>query len=372
MFHIKNRMRLPFSTTPLSLVLILSPMLLCFLISFQLFFHKETLFYSSSQRQFRSDDGLYYYTPPHYNDSSLDVRNFVYTGVCNKVFKYKPNNRRDLWLTAVGFRDELYWQNIKKDTRLAFGLSQSSIPSADRVSLLLEGLQFDEFYSAAKQYGVRVEVVKFTKDGQDATRRFLAYLDFLKKNKGKYDRVLISDQRDVFIFADFFSTFSQDDLIFAAECEYGGVNCIRFDEINNFKAIEQAYGVDEANRFKNNRSILINVGTVFGGVDRVEKYLERMVSNIDEKEWGRWYYDQALHNHVFYTYYYNNKLENITVETCTQRFCFREKNTIVYNKVRKTLKTKNTGCSPVLRHKIAAKGFYIDADWYKGKLNIIK
>ncbi|ELP87871.1 hypothetical protein EIN_274480 [Entamoeba invadens IP1] len=332
-------------------------------------------------RYFTPRHSNYSYPVPTYHDSLIDVRRFNYKGKCGDVFKYKPNNKKDLWLTAVGIRDVEYWDKIRDNTKFAFGLSNSSIPNADRVVLYLDGLDIPEFFDIAESYRVRVVRERVekqsTKKGQDVVRRFFAYFNFLSKNVGKYERILISDQRDVFIFGDFFATFSGDELVFLAECDDGGINCVTFGVECVYNAMRDGFGTEEADNYVKNGSILMNAGTMFGGAEQIFLYVKKMVETLDVEKWEKWGYDQAVHNHLFYAFYnnsnVNNKNENnMSVDMCTQRACFRERNTAVYSNYWKMLYTRGSGCSPVLRHKILAEGFSIDHDRYYKKEEPIK
>ncbi|ELP89522.1 hypothetical protein EIN_457810, partial [Entamoeba invadens IP1] len=253
---------------------------------------------------------------PHYfSNGKINVENFNYSGICHEVFKYKPHNKKDLWLSAVGFKDINYWRKIRADTILSMGLAKSSIPHADKVVLLLEGLEIPEFFKISDANGFKVVKIKITTNvtGQDATRRFIAFEEFMRENRHKYERVLVSDQRDVFIFADFFSTFSEEQINFVAECNYDQINCIDFTERGNFNVMNYTYGKRVSEEFRSNKSLLVNVGTVFGGSEKVYQYLKLYKDNIDTTKWKKWFYDQILHNHIYYSYYYNRPETNSTL-----------------------------------------------------------
>ncbi|ELP90220.1 hypothetical protein EIN_105890 [Entamoeba invadens IP1] len=293
---------------------------------------------------------------PQFHNKKIDLRNFNYKGKCQEIFKFKPNNKRDLWLTAVGFQNKNYWDRNRNEILLSYAVSNSSIPNADKVVILLPGGYPKEFSKITTQFGLRLVNSDINDDPKysschDATKRIPAFRKFIEKNKEKYDRVLISDHRDVFIFADFFQTFSQEDLVFTPECGIRGNTCMTFDWSHVYTWMRETYGYQIANEYRNNRSLNINIGTIFGGTDRILKYLDLMERNIKTNKCKLWGHDQTVHNMVFYSYFYK-KDKNVTVERCTQRMCFLQMGSLLYNSKEKQLKIADSGCSPILRHKV--------------------
>ncbi|ELP94516.1 hypothetical protein EIN_209950 [Entamoeba invadens IP1] len=102
------------------------------------------------------------YNRPVNTDSLINTTRFNYQENCGKVFQYKPNNKRDLWLTAVGFKDVNYFKLIQDETIVSFGLAQSSIPNADKVVLLLPGVEIPGFDALATKYGIKVLKMDFS------------------------------------------------------------------------------------------------------------------------------------------------------------------------------------------------------------------
>ncbi|ELP91153.1 hypothetical protein EIN_480620 [Entamoeba invadens IP1] len=325
-------------------------------------------------------------TLPTYSDQILDTTHFNYNGACSKVFKYLPNNKRDLWLSAIGINSQKYYEQIMKDVPLVFGLSNSSIPNADKVLLFLPGYNYTELSTMAQSYGFQTVEIDLPniKKCQDASKRFFAFKEYLEDKLQLYDRVLISDFRDVYIFADFFATFSAQDLVFTPECSYDHEECVTLNQVDVKNWMANGYGKDMAETYAKNNSLLMNVGTIFGGTKKVFNYITLMTENLSPEKYKDWGYDQAVHNVIFYTYYFNknyiyyndtNQIEfgedngreediidmkKYQLDRCSQRFCFREKNTCIYDKQKKIVFTKNTMCAPVLRHKILANGLKLD------------
>ncbi|ELP94536.1 hypothetical protein EIN_116470 [Entamoeba invadens IP1] len=320
------------------------------------------------------------YTTPNYHNQIISTTHFNYSGVCSNVFKYQPNNKRDLWLTAVGVTSDSYYKKIMKDVPLVLGLAHSSIPHADKVIILFKGYNYSELITLAHKNGFKtLEVdMSYIKKCQDASKRFFAFKEYIQNNTEKYDRVLISDFRDVFIFADFFATFSSNDLFFTPECTYGGKSCVTLNEWSNKIWMRKGFGQKVSDGYVKNSSLLINVGTTFGGTEQVLNYVKLMTETMKPERYSEWGHDQAVHNYIFYTHYFNQRynfyIENLKEKTienthknyildrCSQRFCFKEIGTIVYDSQKKTLFTKETRCAPVLRHKISAYGLKLDWD----------
>ncbi|ELP91698.1 hypothetical protein EIN_413660 [Entamoeba invadens IP1] len=293
---------------------------------------------------------------PEFHNKIIDLRTFNYEGKCREPFQYQQNNKRDLWLTAVGFKNHGYWLNNKNEILLSYALANSTIPNADRVLLLMPGIHINNFVELTESYGIRVVNATLPRiynieKCQDASKRMFAFHDFVLHNREKYDRILISDHRDVFIFADFFETFSKEELVFTAECGRYKDWCLDFNSgPDAYRWMAHTYGVNAANEYRKNNSIYINVGTIFGGTGRILKYLDLMVKSLVPAKWDAWGHDQTVHDFVFYSYFFQR--ENVTMERCSQRFCFLEKKPMGYDAKNKTLMNIYTGCAPVMRHKV--------------------
>ena len=108
----------------------------------------------------------------------------------------------------------------------------------------------------------------------------------------------------------------------------------------------------------------INAGVYMGGTDLLLDFLHRineyykpthpLYTKNNYKEWG---VDQTIVNKM----YYNGEFDglNITIDHCTQRYCYRNNGEIRTNKETTTLVYPD-GCSPVVLHKRYPKTW----DWY--------
>ncbi|ELP88788.1 hypothetical protein EIN_437680 [Entamoeba invadens IP1] len=291
-----------------------------------------------------------------YTDTQLNVSNFNYKGKCSKVFKYKKNNPRDLFLTAIYFKNPNVWFNIKDRAVRCLKVAQSGIPDATRKVLLLSENEIPDFTMTMNELGVSVENHPINKTFTNgAVLRYFATYDYLSQNQEKYDRVVFGDFKDIYFFADGFATFDANDLIFLIECK--GVNsmktCLTLAEPTNRGWIRTSFGKDIADKYANNKTLLSNVGVVLGGTKKMLKYLEIFKDNVIPEKADNWGHDQALHNKLLYSGYFESL--NYTKDYCTQRVCFSEDKSVVWNQKKKALYTRGTGCAPVIRHKIRFK-----------------
>ncbi|ELP91893.1 hypothetical protein EIN_398230 [Entamoeba invadens IP1] len=300
-------------------------------------------------------DGPYTYPHPSYVSPELNLSSFNYEGTCGEVFKYRPNNKRDLWLTTYSFEWQWTWMRYRHDVLLSFSLAQAVIPNADRVLILMSEPPSRWFVNELENLGVIVLKRPFKRVGQShVSQRIFAWREYLEEHKQDYDRVVISDFRDFVFFNDGFATFNESDLVFATECMEPGRRCMKFDQDANYNFMGQSFGYKAADEYKNNNSIVINMGTTFGGTQKVIAYLQTQEKYIDKALWHKWGHDQAVHNVLYYSGIYSPL--NPKIEKCTQRLCFGDLK-IVYDDKRKSLYTKQTGCSPVMRHKVEGGKF---------------
>ncbi|ELP88604.1 hypothetical protein EIN_196060 [Entamoeba invadens IP1] len=218
-----------------------------------------------------------------------------------------------------------------------------------------------DFEHMYEKYGISVDMFDViihnaTNQGDSATRRMFAWREWLYPRRHLYDRVFISDLRDIFIFGDIFATFSQNDFIVQIECLNNNTNCFTFKRKTDYTWMYKTIGKEVADSYRKNSSKISNMGTILGGTDKVLNYLQTFIENTDFEKWKIWGYDQSLHNWLIYT----RKLDylNPVFESCTQRMCYEERATFVYNNITKMVYNKNTKCSPVVRHKIFYKSNY--------------
>ncbi|GAB1225037.1 hypothetical protein ENUP19_0240G0043 [Entamoeba nuttalli] len=290
---------------------------------------------------------------PKYKTNLFDLSKFNYKGNCGNVFQYQPSNTQDLILYS-GSVELSAWTEIKKYADIIQPMINDVMPTVTKVFLLIGKPPTITFLEEMKRYGVRV--IQTTNSSQQISKndgvvqRIFVSLKYLKENKNKYNRVIFSDFRDVFYFNDAFATFTKDDLILLMEC-YGihSRRCSTFIEPTNNKWVQEGFGREAASSFAKRKEIIINGGIFFGGIDKVIELLTIEVKNIEGKKFN-WGLDQAALNYIYYTGQLNHL--NLTKEFCSQRICFTESVTSLYNFSTKTLISNPSGCSPVIRHKI--------------------
>ncbi|ELP87822.1 hypothetical protein EIN_273490 [Entamoeba invadens IP1] len=305
------------------------------------------------------------FTQPTYVGAGIDTRLFNYEGVCQQVFTNEPNNPRDLWLSAIEFTKPGYWQFIKESVYFTLGLLNSSCPRTTKVLLLMSSPPDDTFVSEMQSFGlqvVRIDV-QFDVPTDAVSRRFFVYKKYLSElvedtrvagnrveRYKNYNKILLCDFRDVYIFADVYATFSAHEVIFVIECHTERSGCIGFDEYHNTKWMNSAYGPNVTRTFVRNNYIVSNGGMMMGGSSKIYRYINIMTNELKPEKMRLWGYDQSVHNYLLYTGKFDEL--NITKEYCTQRTCFSERVSLVVDFKRKILYTRETGCAPVLRHKV--------------------
>ncbi|ELP91472.1 hypothetical protein EIN_143720 [Entamoeba invadens IP1] len=290
-----------------------------------------------------------------FHNYHTDLRNFNYSGKCGEVFQYPKNSKRDLWLTAYSFNDNKSFLRLNRSIDFVLGLANSSISHATKKILLMSPPPFKNFEHMYDKYGISIElfdakISNSTKQGNSATRRMFAWKEWLYPRRHLYDRVFISDLRDIYIFGDIFATFSENDLLLQMQCLNNNTNCFTFNFKVDYNWMKKTIGVDVANAYRKNNTIASNVGTILGGTNKVLGYLQTFIEYTNFDKWDIWGYDQSLHNWLIYS----RKLDFLkpVLESCSQRMCYEERYAFIYDKTRKMIYTNNTKCSPVMRHKI--------------------
>jgi len=124
--------------------------------------------------------------------------------------------------------------------------------------------------------------------------RHYLYYDFLIRNAGVYDKILLADIRDVYFQDDPFS-FEMGNALYCAiegprhirECAYNG------------PWMEFIYGKEVLDRIGDNR--ISCAGSTWGKEAAMKDYLERMLAEIEKLSDGKKAIDQAIHNYLIYT-----------------------------------------------------------------------
>ena len=118
--------------------------------------------------------------------------------------------------------------------------------------------------------------------------------DFLKKHKGEYDQVLLSDMRDVIIQGDPFKPYAHLDsyLVYATELVSIGTEPI------NASWIIRHFGKDSFEKIKNN--IVACAGTLMGTVDAIQIAVHALNEYLVRDDFNVHGADQATLNYLVY------------------------------------------------------------------------
>ena len=310
----------------------------------------------------QTQEQVYKYQKPsnYYSDSLINTANFNYDNECGDVFKYEPNNKRDLIFYSIYYSSEELYDQHKNNVLFAQSINQKSIPNAKRILYLYGDPPGIDFLQTMDILGIEVIRAKEDISNPDkfnaAVHRFEAMYEYLLKHRNEYDRVVHSDFRDIIWFADGFQCFSSDDFFITSECQvaFGEKECNTFlASYINHEWMEGIYGKEIADELRNNQKIVMNVGLAFGGTEKMINYLEILIKEIHSKDNKRenWGFDQALINYLYYT----NKLPNVKVIEPSQFVGFDIFSGLAYDSQKKALFIKGTTCSPIIRHKICDK-----------------
>ena len=187
-----------------------------------------------------------------------------------------------------------------------------------------------------------------------AVYRFIEFEKYLKEYKAEYDRVAITDIKDVYWFADGFQTIDPDELILMPESYEKTSDQIehytyRQDGFNDMW-MKHCYGNEFYQYLSKNNKDVINVGFVVGNIHKMLKFLEVFNKEIRDNShnFNFWGFDQAIMNYIVYS----GKLKHIDIkyEGGTQRIGMDQKGGFDYDISKKKLMMKSSGCSPVTRH----------------------
>jgi len=285
-----------------------------------------------------------------------------YKGECGKIFKYKPHNSKDYVFLSFKYKPPNFF-NIKRKLKIKRFLATISniadsykkvLPNCKIICFMPKEAVHQDTINELKKNNIEVILEEGYKDWNIVNSRFFMIKNYLEKNKGKINRIMMADLTDVFVFADLFSTFNENDLIINEECrEFNrkdDKNCLIFAEQKlAVNWMNKAYP-NEQNKIKNlmdKKVFNINAGLILGGYNKILKFLNILLKNFDYNKKGDYGYDQS----TLLLKYYDEEFKdlNITLEPCTQRMCL-DTISLLSNKNTTEIYYPN-GCSPVIIHK---------------------
>lgn len=125
--------------------------------------------------------------------------------------------------------------------------------------------------------------------------RHYLYFDYVMRNQGRYENVMLSDVRDVFFQKDPFDFEIGDALCCAVE---GPTKTIKECD-HNRPWVEFIYGTEGLEKIGD--EVISCAGTTWGKTTVVIDYLSRMLSEIEKLDDAVTAIDQAIHNYIIYT-----------------------------------------------------------------------
>ncbi|KAL7721422.1 Uncharacterized protein QTN25_001838 [Entamoeba marina] len=279
-----------------------------------------------------------------------------YHGKCSDVFKYPPNTNRDL--IVFGYSKSQKQEVSLLDYMYGFKMVVESIrKNAPNAKILM--MVFGDISALAsftfKELGIQ-QIFYETESGLEAANlRFVEIYKYLKTHETEFDRVISADFRDVFMYNDFFRTFSDNELIMSIECfkyKKGISDCLNVGHNPHLKDwLIKTTNETMANKFIEMNVPNINSGVIAGGIKHVMEFFKVWIDNSEQSKLNVWGYEQSLINVLYYT----GKMDHIPIvlETCTQRLCFlpRDTSNILNMAPDQKSITYDDGCSPVITHK---------------------
>ena len=192
--------------------------------------------------------------------------------------------------------------------------------------------------------------------------RFFDFEKYLEEHINEYDRVAFTDVRDVYWFADGFSTIDPNELIFMAECEdheeTKEMICTRSGYTKKISGstdiwISRFFDKNTTEFIKKKHGVVLNGGFVAGSPKKMLEFL-KIMNRVMREHIGNhknlWGLDQATLNVIYHSGMLNHL--NVTVDTYTQRIGTNMHHCFNYDKQNKIIFMISKKCSPVIRHKI--------------------
>jgi len=151
----------------------------------------------------------------------------------------------------------------------------------------------ERFYHIAARHGIRVEDASpyLGTDYHPQNARYFAYRDFLRAYGAQYDRVLLSDVRDVFFQSDPFAVRHPRPVCFSLEDTK-----IMWETVNQ-GWVRDIYGEEVLASVAENH--VACSGTVLGTVEGIRTYLDTLCTELEIRNYDRMkVYDQGIHNYI--------------------------------------------------------------------------
>jgi hypothetical protein len=211
-----------------------------------------------------------------------------------------------------------------------------------RVALLVDTVS-DDLLEFFRQYNIEYYKVELEnrkiKPLEIFNIRHREYLRLVETIFTEFDRMLITDVRDVFFQDNPFKHLSVAELEFFAEpmslssCEYNSGN------------IKDLYGDHTLSQIGSN--LILCAGTTIGTRNGILKYLKLMLAELHRlaEEKGRLVEDQAPHNYLIYNNYFPNHVKYYTGEGPVATL--HHQRSVVFNKDRYII-NKDSTVTPII------------------------
>ena len=301
-----------------------------------------------------------YFKQPTFSNKKFNTTKFNYENECRNIFKYKPNDKRDLIFSSYTFHKN-GWTKTKKMITTTMSITQSGVPNATKILYLYGEPPMENFKEFLKSFGWEMYISPFSSQmsssSDAAIYRFIDFENYLKENKDKFDRVAITDFRDIMWFADGFQCFSDKEMFINKECDGIPFHCnnYKFPNTKNGEWLRDTYGEEVLEQFAKESKDVLNVGFILSNTTQMLEFL-RIYNNVVKTQQSKnlkyWGLDQATLNYVYHSGLLNHL--NITLGVASQRFAFdlHGKNTRYERREKVLYDTNSNNCSPVIRHKI--------------------
>lgn len=297
------------------------------------------------------------YTPKEATGKYPGFDNFQlnYENECSKFFRYSRNSKNDIVIFAYTYRPEKQFLNVFDNIIDSF---RHSVPEATIASVIPKKDLYSEGASILRKYGIKLIPFEGYENYHIVTSRYIAIYDFLTNNTNQYKKVFLSDIDDVYMFSDIFSTFNEDEIIINKQChKFESEDChllFPIDERwfnrsfiqNNNNTIKDLELIKNISKNEINPHV-INGGIIFGGIQKVIKFLKIFNEYVNPSKAIDFGYDQVL-----ITLLVNKKKFDsigLKLEHCTQRICFWLN--VRYNMNTTKIIYRQNLCSPIVLHK---------------------
>ena len=292
----------------------------------------------------------YYYSIGLYPKYENLILNF--SGKCSEIFKYKKNSNRDLIIFSYKYEFKYKYRNIKNLVINILDSIKKSMPNVKIICFIPKNTKYSLILNILKKSNVETILFEKYKEMHIVNSRFFLSLEYLTKNKEKFDRILLCDLNDVFILNDIFSTFNESQFVINKECfDYDNKICDFFNATSPTKWLNEFYKENKTlyNYIHNLKSPILNAGVIMGGIEKIISFLTILTSNMDRNKTDKFGYDEMVLNQL---YYYDKKFDDLKfiIEGCGQKICFKPES-IVYDINSKIVRFIESECSPVIIHK---------------------